>query len=270
MKKGSKRDKQIIQDIRNGGAARTQALQLLYRDVIVQEGVQKVAAEGGGKGEDWRALLKECIVAIDRQLRLYPNAAGSLMEQILSLAKELWGNMLAEDERLRRQAVEYVAQDTDLPNRLKSKITQNGGKNADFSDFYQNGIIKLQENLRDAKYRGGAIKGYFLQICFNIWRNSLRLKKAEAIPEEAYDIPGNSYTPQQVLEQKEFDQRWSKAFAKLSERCQELLSLKFFRRTSFNMTEIAERLGYKDAQNASNALLKCKNKLRSVLASMEE
>ena len=270
MKKGSKRDKQIIQDIRSGGDRRTQALQILYRDQSIHELIQKVIQEGGGKDSQWQALLKDCIVAIDRQLRLYPNAEGSLMEQFAGLAKAVWGNKLANDEQLRRQAVAFVAQDTDLPNRLKSKITQNGGKNADASDFYQTGIIKLQENLRDGKYRGGAIKGYFLQICFNIWRNSLRAKRSEEMPEDAYEIPGNSYTPQQVLEQKEFNQRWSKAFTKLSERCQELLTLKFFRRTSFNMSEIAERLGYKDAQNASNALLKCKNKLKSILAGMEE
>ena len=152
--------------------------------------------------------------------------------------------MVKENESYRKRAIEFVTEDKDLLKKLNVKITTNGGNESDVEDFYQQGIVKLVEQLNKGKYKGGAIRGYFFRICYNLWWNyHVHKHKPELYNEVPEPDPEEPNDPLSQLEIKEFKIKFYKAFLKLNERCRNIVTLKLFIRESFSMDEIAEMLG---------------------------
>lgn len=268
MNRGHSTENQWIEAIRTGGQARDRALEQLFRHAGYRSLVSKVVSEGGGSEVDQIAVFKECIVLLDRTLRLKPGRLPESFDAFFKKhAQQEWSERLAEDGSRRRQALDYVAKDAGLRERLQASIIKDGGTTATAEDCYQEGFLVLERQLAEAKYRGGALKGFFYQICYNLWRNERKKKKMPSLEESDPPPQIENETPQVLLELKEVNERWWRAFKALDARCRKILALKFFRRESLSMAEIAERMDLKNAQNASNALHRCKQRLEERAAS---
>ncbi|MCB9296897.1 MAG: sigma-70 family RNA polymerase sigma factor [Lewinellaceae bacterium] len=173
--------------------------------------------------------------------------------------------MLKEDEGYRKGAIQFVAEDESLLQRLTGKIANSGGKEEDGENFYQQGFVKLHEQLKKGKYNGGAIRGYFFSICYHLWLNSLKKHKPEPYEQVPEPEPDEQDDPFRQFEIKEFKMEFYKAFLKLNERCRNIITLKLFIRESFSMDEIAKMLGFKDGKAVAGALFKCRKKWKELL-----
>ena len=115
--------------------------------------------------------------------------------------------------------------------------------------------------MNEGKFRGGAVKGFFYQVCYNLWRNELKRNKTLPLPEDGTDLTISTLDPQEELERKERSRLLDALFNRLSESCQKILRLKFFIIDNYSLEEIAQQMGYKNAQIAANTLSKCRKRL---------
>jgi RNA polymerase sigma factor (sigma-70 family) len=261
MKRGHSKESQWIDAVRAGGKRRDRALKQLFQHSEYRALVGQVVEAGGGAKEDSMAVFRECLVRLDRIIRLQPGYRLDSFDTFLrEQAQDYWGSLLEENLSHRRRVLGFVASDATLRQKLHATISKDGGTTETAEDCYQEGFLVLERQLAEGKYRGGALKGFFYQICYNLWRNRRKKKKELSVEESDIPPPVEKNTPQVLLEIEEVNERWRRAFESLDERCQKILTLKFFRRQSLSMAEIARRMNLKNAQNASNALSRCRQR----------
>ena len=259
--------KQLIEDIRRGEARREKALKAVFQNQELREVVKEVVLDGGGKTLPAMYIFMDCIVLFDRLVRLSPltRLENIELKSVFSfLSKRKWGNKLEIDSIARSEALDFVAEDQSLLGQVEAKIVSQGGTQEGAQEAYQSGMLKLEESLRLGNYRGGAIKGYFVQICYNLWRNSNRRMRLPYWDKENTPEPTEYETPLKILEKKELNERLLQLFKRLDKGCQQIILLKYYVVPPLDMKGIADRMGLKSAQAASNKLSKCRRNWRSL------
>jgi len=126
-------------------------------------------------------------------------------------------------------------------------------------------MVYLDTNIKEGKYQGGALKGYFYHICFNLWRNELKKSKAQLIEDYQAHDPVTNTDPLIELERKERALLLNRLFEELGEQCRKIINLKYLIIDQYSMGDIAGQMGFKNAQIASNALNKCRKRLWDLL-----
>lgn len=265
MSKELYNDQLLVQAIRQGGREREQALQQVFLSGQYLKIVQDVVSDGGGNLSVAEKIFEDTMVALDRQIRVLAWNESELLTWFFEHhARRFWSERLRENEDLRKKVLLLISTDRKLQREIFSRITKNRGSREDAEDCYHSGMLLLETQLREGRYRGGAIRGYFYQMCFNLWRNELKKQKNISL-EEGMDQPESTFDPQQMLESKEHAALLDKIFTRLGESCRQLLRLKYFVPNQLSMDEIAHAVGLKNSQNASNALSRCRNRLWELL-----
>lgn len=258
-------DQTIVKAIREGGAKREKALKHLFLSKEYLNIVGKVVADGGGEEVMALQIFEDCLILFDKEVRMLTWKEGGTILMAFELnAKRLWSEKLTESEILQKKVLHEISVDRKLKNEILAKITANSGRWEDAEDCYQNGMLLLHTQLREGKYKGGAVKGYFYQICYNLWRNELKRQKNYSLEEEVI-YHQSSDDPGRMLEEKEHRELLNRVFNMLGESCRKILHLKYFMVEQLSMDEIAQQMGLKNAQNASNTLSKCRNRLWDLL-----
>ncbi len=255
-------DKMLIENILKGGIARDQALKYLLIRSSYPSTIKSIIMEGGGDSGNAERIVEDCIILFDRKVRRFELDRNlSLTQFFTEEAKHLWTEQLMTDKDTRDWVIERIHADRKLERQIGIAIRKQSGKHEDAEDCYQNGIILLNSNLQEGKYRGGAIKGYFYKLCFNIWRNELKKHKPDPLEYESEQSPATFDDPQHILERKEQSDILRRLFRNLDASCRKIIRLKYFIIDQLSMEEIAREMGLKNAQNAANALSKCRKKL---------
>lgn len=259
-------EEMLVEAIRTGGSERDLALKHLYQKSDYKEIVRKTVTEAGGNDSDADMIFEDLLIEVDKLIRrrewLLQRSLPQFFEEE---SRQTWCSRLRANERLRGEVLGVVSSDKKLQKQIMGTIIKNGGKMEDAQDCYQNGIMLLDVQLREGKYKGGAIKGFFYQICFNLWRNESKRKKTSSLDWEEIDYSSTADSPEHMFESRERTEQLDKIFNALGESCQRILHLKFFMVDQFSMDEIAQQMGLKSAQNASNALSKCRKRLWELL-----
>lgn len=259
-------DKETIDAIRSGGLVRDRVLKYLLLKSDYKNLVDKIVTEAGGNEDDASIVFEDALIRLDKLVRRLEGFEQNRLDKFFEdESKAIWSTKLYIDEAFRRRVLENISGDTTLRKQILNAIVKHGAKIEDAQDCYQNGMMQLSNQLKEGKYKGGAIKGFFYQICFNLWRNELKRKKPVSIEPEELNLASMSDGPQDALEAKERAELLEKIFAMLGESCQKILNLKFFMVDQFSMEDIAQQMGLKSAQNASNALSKCRKRLWELL-----
>lgn len=147
---------------------------------------------------------------------------------------------------------------------IRNFIIVNSGTGDDAKDVFQECLIELYEKFKSKGFKlNCSIKTYFYSMCRNQWLT--RLKK----------ITRNVSITETHLEKVEFDDTLERNEAinerqrlimnlvkRLGDSCQKILLMFYY--DNFTMTDIANRLGYTNADNAKNQKYKCLQKLREL------
>ena len=256
-------NRNIVKDILAGGEERDQTLKYLLLSSGYSEIVYRIVKEeGGGEKEKAEDVFEDCLITLDRKIRRYEiKEDDSLTGYFEEEAKHIWSEKLQQEKITRDKVLKWVNEDNKLRQQIYQAIMKNSGKSEDAEDCYQNGIILLDSKLKEGKYNGGAMKGFFYQLCFNLWRNELKRSKPQPIDNNELNKPVTKEDPARVLEKKELALLLNHLFEKLGESCKKMMQLKYFIIDKYTMDEIAVQMGYKNAQIASNALSKCRKRL---------
>ncbi len=255
-------DNMLFENILKGGVVRDQALKYLLIRSSYPSIIKGIIMEGGGDSVHAEKIIEDCIILFDRKVRRFELDRNLPLSQFFTQeAKRLWTEQLMTDKSSRDRVIERIHADRKLERQIGTAIRKQSGKQEDAEDCYQNGIILLNSNMQEGKYRGGAIKGYFYQLCFNLWRNELKKHRPASLETESEQSPATFDDPQHILEHREQSDILRKIFRSLDASCRKIIRLKYFIIDQLSMEEIAKEMGLKNAQNAANALSKCRKKL---------
>ena len=156
----------------------------------------------------------------------------------------------------REAALRGIYSDNELKRKVIHFVRNRQGNTEDGQDMFHEGIIVLDRNIREAKFRGDApLKGYLYSICRFLWMNQLR-KQAHTTQgtETILANEPDEYTPEITLITQERKDLLNGLLNRLGERCQRILELW---KLSYSMDEIATLLGFSSADMARKAKYRC-------------
>lgn len=269
MSKEQFSDQQIVLAIQQGGEEREAVLKYLFRHERYRQQTESVVEKGGGDEKYAKLVYENCLIELDKIVRRKQYSDSSLESYFDKTSRILWCSELTSSESARGLVLNHLAKDKDLRRKIQFSVLNNSGSEEDAQDIYQNGLMLIDDHMKNGKFRGGTVKGFFYQACFNLWRNELKRKKCISLPDDGTELTVTNIDPQEVMERKERAELLKKVFNELNKRCQEVLRLRFFVIDKYSMADIARIMGLKNAQNAANALSKCRTQLRNLLMQHE-
>ena len=170
--------------------------------------------------------------------------------------------MIRQSNASRKAAIEIIYQWHDLKKQVEKFVVQRGGSPNESLGIFHDGIIVLDRNIRQGKYKPEAgLQGYLYSICRFIWLNEWRKKQKKynwtGPPEEMDD-----YTPEIQFFDEERKTVLEKIINLLDESCRRILTLW---KLSYTMDEIALNLGLSSSQMAKKYKYRCMKKLMLAL-----
>ena len=164
----------------------------------------------------------------------------------------------------RQHAIALLYNNKTLKSQIVSYIMNNSGNRQDGVDMYHEGIIVVDRNIRNDKFRGeGALNSYLFSTCKLLWMNQLRKMKKVEYTSEVLTMDQPDYkNPEVISITEERKELLSEMLGMLGEKCQKILEMW---KLSYSMVEIAQEVGLKDSENARKRKYKCYQKLLSLL-----
>lgn len=180
--------------------------------------------------------------------------------------KSILENLRSEDPKLRNTALRSVYA-SNFKN-VQKLILNNSGNDSDAKDIFQDAIMVLYEKAQNRDFTlTCAIKTFLYAVSKNIWLNKLRKNgknvQIEKMPDEIAIDPNGLDKLVNSEQQKYYNQ----LLAKVDKESQRVLKLYYYEKKK--MKEIAEIMGYANAQVAKNKKLRCLKKLRTLVSHSE-
>lgn len=168
-------------------------------------------------------------------------------------------NLLAsilEGGNARQAAIRAIYNDSGLKRMVAAFVSKNKGNEADGQDIFHEGIIVLDRNVREGKFRGESpLKGYLYSICRFLWMNQMRKQAhTESVAEMPLSGETDTQSPEVIMVSEERKALLNSLLGELGERCQKILELW---KLSYSMEEIAEKLGFSSPDMAKKAKYRC-------------
>lgn len=156
----------------------------------------------------------------------------------------------------RQAALRKIYDDRELQRMVIAYVRNHRGDATEGQDMFHEGIIVLDRNIREGKFRGEApLKGYLYSICRFLWMNQMRkLSRATTVAEVPVEDDTDLITPEIQLVAQEQKDMLNRLLHELGERCRQILELW---KLSYSMEEIAESLGFSSADMARKAKYRC-------------
>lgn len=146
-------------------------------------------------------------------------------------------------------------------------VAVNNGTEDEAKDIYQEAFIVLYENLQRPDFQlRCSIRTFLYSVCRNRWLKRLQAKK---IGTELKDI--EEFFPfvedSTVMEREAKLSLVESALQRLGEPCRTILEDYYLNEMS--MAEIAEKMGYTNADNAKTQKYKCFNRLKKIIEALK-
>lgn len=164
----------------------------------------------------------------------------------------------------RQQAIHFVYSKADLRRKVVHFVRNNQGNEEDGHDMFHEGIIVLDRNIREEKFRAeSSVEGYLYSICRFLWQNQRRKKARIELkddPMQMDQIETENPEVQYLTDEKK--NLLSRALDQLGERCKRILELW---QLSYSMEEIATEMEFSSAQMARKNKYRCQQSLMKFL-----
>ena len=147
---------------------------------------------------------------------------------------------------------------------LSALVRNDQGDATDGQHMFHEGMIALDRNIREGKFRGEApLKGYLYSICRFLWMNQLRKQAhTSTVAEMPLSTEPDLLTPEVTMITEERKDLLNRLLNELGERCRQILELW---KLSYSMEEIAETLGFSSSDMARKAKYRCHVSLLEVI-----
>jgi len=148
---------------------------------------------------------------------------------------------------------------------IRNYILENNGTEEDAADQFQDAIVVLYDKIRLKQYvMTSSLQTFLYAISRNIWLNKLRKRKSTSSLDKLSVDPVDEYEVPDTKDKDKEQERAIKMISQLDMNCQEVLRLYYYER--LRMTEIAERMNFKNDKVAKSKKSKCMRKLRRLLS----
>ena len=152
-------------------------------------------------------------------------------------------------------------------NMVQALVVNNNGTAEDARDIFQEAMIVLYENAKSGTFELNClIKTYLYSVSRRLWlkRLSYAKKYGGELKNEQEIVP----VEEEVEAHEQLDKHFAlmgKALTGLGEPCKSLLEAYYLKKK--NMTVIADKFGYTNADNAKNQKYKCLMRLKKIFFS---
>lgn len=164
----------------------------------------------------------------------------------------------------RQRAIRYIYNEKGFSQKIIQFVKKNSGNFHDGQDVFHEGIIVLDRNIRQDKFRGeSALSSYLYSICRFHWMNQIRKKAKMDYTEDQQRLDEvETENPESKVMSEERKNLLQKVISQLGERCQKILELW---KLSYSMAEIAKKLGLSSAAMARKNKYRCHKSLMKYL-----
>lgn len=150
-------------------------------------------------------------------------------------------------------------------------IITNSGSEDDAKDIFQEAVIVFYQNIKDQNFELNCkIKTYLYSVSRLMWLK--RIKKASAVVGKITDFEGFisiDDSEAALMEEREIQfSKMSAALSELGEPCKTLIEDFYVKQLS--MSQISEKFGYTNADNAKTQKYKCLMRLKKLFFKQEE
>lgn len=173
--------------------------------------------------------------------------------------------MINQGDNAMNKAIEHIL---DIhAAKIEGYLIKQSGSQEEAEDALYEGIAAFIVNVQRGSFQGeSTISTYLTSICKGIWFKKFKRMMVHKKWEDAeMDKPQNLY--EETIITKELKGGLDYLMTNLKDKCKEVLQLWSM---SFNMTEIAEKLGYTSPQVVMNKKNLCLKELRTQLANNPE
>ncbi|MEL6624526.1 MAG: sigma-70 family RNA polymerase sigma factor [Bacteroidota bacterium] len=145
------------------------------------------------------------------------------------------------------------------------RLQQYSASEAEAADVFQDGIIQILMAVQRGKFRGdSSLKTYLSVVCRNLWFKQIRSKDVADRYVQKVDTPEADFeSPEWLLLEEDQLTQVQSFLGQLKAKCKEVLNLWA---RHYSMKEIAETLGYQNAQVVRNKKNQCLKEVKHRLA----
>jgi RNA polymerase sigma factor (sigma-70 family) len=165
----------------------------------------------------------------------------------------------------RQRAIRFLYKtNQDTLKKVVAYVRNNSGNEQDGQDMFHEGIIVLDRNVREDKFRGeSSIAGYLYSICRFLWMNQIRKQGKTDLRDDnlTMDQP-EIENPESLSVNDEKKKVLANVLSQLGDRCKKILELW---KLSYSMQEIADQMGFSSAAMATKNKYQCHKKLMNFL-----
>jgi len=160
----------------------------------------------------------------------------------------------------RQKAIAQIYRMNQVKERVRYFVLGNKGNAQDAEDLFHEGIIVLDRNIRNSKFRGeSSLHVYLFSICRFLWMNQLRKSTKITYTDNPYPKDRAVHiNPEDVMINKEKSNMLIKAMNDLGKKCQKVLQLW---QLSYSMQEIAREMKLSSEMMARKTKYQCLKKL---------
>ena len=164
----------------------------------------------------------------------------------------------------RNKAIEVIYNWQEMKDKVRNYVIRHGGDSTDGLDIFHEGIIALDSNIRQGKFRQeSGVKGYLYSICRFAWNNEWRRRmKSQSAGIQDFQLEPDPETPEIILQSKHETDLLRQVVDLLDESCRKIMTLW---KLSFSMEEIASALELSSPAMAKKYRYRCMQKLMKEL-----
>ncbi|RPI02777.1 MAG: sigma-70 family RNA polymerase sigma factor [Ignavibacteriae bacterium] len=166
-----------------------------------------------------------------------------------------------------RNGNEHALADLFHQNRksIASLVMRNHGSEDDVEDILQEALVVLWERIHSGSFEYKAkLSTFIYATAKNIWfRRLSRQRREVSISDESWESASGESTPLEALEENERVLAVQQAMEQIGNPCHDLLLLYYWEEQS--MEEIAQRLGFANADTVKSKKYQCKKTLEHMV-----
>jgi RNA polymerase sigma factor (sigma-70 family) len=169
----------------------------------------------------------------------------------------------------RQKVIRFLYKQADLKSKIIQFVQRNSGNFHDGQDMFHEGIIVLDRNIRQDKFKmESSINGYLFSICRFLWMNQIRKQGKTSLTEDNSRLDEvDKVTPETHFFSAEQKDILRKLIGQLGERCQKIMELW---KLSYSMDEIAQKLNFSSAAMARKNKYRCQKSLMDIVKKNSE
>jgi len=164
----------------------------------------------------------------------------------------------------RKSALKLLYSNVNLQQKVRKWILSNSGTLEDAEDVLHDGVLVLDRNIRNNKFRmEGSIEQYLTSICRFLWLSRLRKQAQQKSLEKPQVASLNQEdNPELILIRLEKKQHLESLLSKMDGRCLKILTMW---KQSYSMKEIAKVVGLSSPALAKKYRYRCTQKMMRLL-----